>query len=335
MSAANQRLKLLYLARILQEETDEGHGLTCPQLCERLAERGIKVERKTFYRDIQSLIDFGYDIQKIPHNPVEYALVTREFQDQELILMADAVQSSKFLTQRKADTLVAAIEKLGSKHLAASLKKRIHVEGRIKAQNESVFYNIDAIGRAISMRRKVEFKYFQYDANKKRVLRRNGAIYKETPVQLLYTNDCYYLVAWSEQHESFVNYRVDRMLSINVSEEEATRNKSIAAFDATQYQQRSFDMFNGQPTTVTLLAKASAMNAVVDRFGEDVLVTPAEKDIARVHVTIMESPTFYGWLAQFGEDITIEAPQSTRAAYAAHLHSILRSYGSSGESAPA
>ena len=98
MPAENQRLKLLYLARILQEETDEGHGLTCPQLCERLAERGIKVERKTFYRDIQSLIDFGYDIQKIPHNPVEYALVTREFQDQELILMADAVQSSKFLT---------------------------------------------------------------------------------------------------------------------------------------------------------------------------------------------------------------------------------------------
>ena len=132
-----------------------------------------------------------------------------------------------------------------------------------------------------------------------------------------------------------MNYRVDRMLNINVSEEGATRNERIAAFDATQYQQRSFDMFNGQPTTVTLLAKASAMNAVVDRFGEDVLVTPAEEDVARVHVTVMESPTFYGWLAQFGEDITIEAPQSTRAAYAAHLRSILSSYEKPNETTPA
>lgn len=326
MTSADQRLKLLYLLRILKEETDEGHGLTGAQLRERLAEHNIQVERKTFYRDIQSLIDFGCDIQKIPHRPVEYALFTREFQDAELLLMADAVLSSRFLTQRKAESLAASIGKLGSKHVAAGLKKHIHVEGRIKAQNESVFYNIDAISHAIAQKRKVTFHYFHYDQNKNRVLRRNGTRYIETPVQLIYTNDCYYLVAWNEQRCDFVNYRVDRMVDIGLSNERATRNERISTFDVAEYQQRCFDMFNGQPTHITLLAKASAMNAIVDRFGKDVAVTPAGETTARVHVTVMESPTFYGWLVQFGDEIIIESPQSTREAYLSYLRGILGAY---------
>ena len=67
-----------------------------------------------------------------------------------MLLLADAVQSSRFLTERKSNALVKAIGKLSSKYLADDLRRNLHVEGRIRSQNESVFYNIDAIQRAIS-----------------------------------------------------------------------------------------------------------------------------------------------------------------------------------------
>ena len=326
MPKADQKLKLLYLARIFEEETDDNHGLTGPQILARLAEYGMHVERKTLYRDIQCLIDYGYDIQKYQRAPVEYGLASREFQESELYLLADAVQSSRFLTKRKSDALIKSLGKLGRKHVAEDIRKHIHVEGRIKTQNESVYYNLDAIQRAMAAKRKVEFLYFKHDQNKNRILQRNGETYCETPVQLVYMNDCYYLVAWNDKHEGFTNYRVDRMLHIDVSHEKATRNERIAKFDVAQYEQRTFDMFNGEAVNVTLLVKESAMSAVLDRFGKNVATTPVGGDAARIHVTVMQSPTFYGWLATFGNEVTIESPASLKDSYCAYLKSIVASY---------
>ena len=137
----------MYLAKLLESETDDEHGLTGPQIIQRLAELGIAVERKTLYRDLDCLREFGY-IVKYQRSPIEYGLASREFQESELLLLADAVQSSRFLTERKSNALVKAIGKLGSKYLADDLRRNLHVEGRIRSQNESVFYNIDAIGIA-------------------------------------------------------------------------------------------------------------------------------------------------------------------------------------------
>lgn len=326
MTSVDQKLKLLHLARIFEEETDDSHGLTGPQLIERLAQRGVSVERKTLYDDIKCLVAFGYDIQKYQRAPVEYGLAARDFQEGELLLLADAVQSSRFLTQRKSDALVKSIGKLGGRHVAADLKKRVHVEGRIKMQNESVFYNIDAIQRAIAVKRKVEFHYFKHDEFKKRVMQHAGDLYRETPVQLVYMGDCYYLVTWNDRHEGFANYRVDRMLHIEVSEEPATRNERIAEFDVAQYEQRTFGMFNGAAVPVTLLVEAGAMSAVIDRFGKDVASTAAGEGSARVHATVMESPTFFGWLATFGTQVVIEKPQALRDAYHDYLQRIVQVY---------
>lgn len=326
MTVVDQKLKLLHLVQILETETDDEHGLTGPQLIERLAERGVNVERKTLYRDLDCLREFGYDVQKYQRSTVEYGLSSRDFQESELLLLADAVQSSRFLTKRKADALVKSVAKLGSKYMADNLQKRIHVEGRIKAQNESVYYNIDAIQRAMTAKRKVEFQYFKHDEAKKPVLQHGGRTYVETPVQLMYMDDCYYLVVWNDKHGDFANYRVDRMKRIEVSEEDGTRNEHIASFDVAKYQQRVFGMFNGESVAVTLLVKAGAMSSVVDRFGSDVSAVPAGEGLARVSVTVMEAPTFYGWLAQFGTDVVIEKPESLKRSYLAYLSDIARAY---------
>lgn len=326
MANSAQKLKMLHLIQILSHETDDEHGLTVPQLIERLEERGVTVDRKTLYNDLDCLAEFGYDIQSFRRAKLERALASRDFQESELSLLADAVQSSRFLTAKKADELVRKISKLGSKYMAKDLVKKIHVEGRIGTQNESVYYNVDAIQRAIGARKKIEFRYFRFDETKRRVEKTPGRIYVETPVQLLYMSDCYYLVAWNDKHEHFVNYRVDRMKNINVSTEDAARNEEIATFDAERYQQRIFGMYSGDPVSVKLLVKAHAMGPVIDRFGVNVQVSPAGEGIARVSTVVLEAPTFYGWLAQFGDDVIIESPASLRESYAAHLEKTLATY---------
>ena len=326
MATAAQKLKLMHLARILENETDDDHGLTGPQIIERLAALGIAVERKTLYRDLDCLREFGYDIVKYQRSPVEYGLASREFQESELLLLADAVQSSRFLTERKSNSLVKGISKLGSKYLADSLRKNLHVEGRIRSQNESVFYNLDAIQRAISAKKKVRFHYFKYDNQKKREKQHNGDFYTETPLHLVYMDDCYYLVAWSDKHQGTTNYRVDRMMDISVSEEDATRNEKTAEFDPAKYQQRVFGMYSGEAIAVTLLVKAPAISTVLDRFGEEVDAEPAENGAMRVRVKLMEAPTFYGWLATLGTNVIIEQPQSLKDAYRTYLQGIIGQY---------
>lgn len=323
MATSNQKLKLLHLARILHEDTDDQHGLTMPQIVEKLADLGIDAERKALYRDIASLEEFGFCIEKLRTSPVQYALVSRRFEEGELLLLADAIQSSKFLTKTKSEKLTRSIKTLGSKRQAKSLAKHLHVEGRIKMQNESVFYSLDAIQQAIAAKRKVEFQYFKYDCNKNRTVQHDGRIYKETPVQMVYSGDCYYLVTFNDKHSSFVSYRVDRMLQVTVSQESATRNADIATFDMNAYQARLFGMFSGEAVRAQLLVAEDAMGAVIDRFGRDVKSLPTGDGFARVNVTVTESPTFFGWVAQFGTLVKIEQPASLKAAYVKHLQDIL------------
>ena len=172
----------------------------------------------------------------------------------------------------------------------------------------------------------MSFRYFKHDERARRVEQHGGKPYVLTPVQLIYKEDCYYLVVWSDSHAGFANYRVDRMRSIEVSSEDAIRNEEIAAFDAAKYQQRVFGMYSGEPVGVTLLVKTSIMSSMVDKFGADVHAQPAGEGVARVSAVVLEAPTFYGWLAQFGDDVVIESPERLRKSYAAHLEKVLAAY---------
>ena len=264
----------------------------------------------------------------------------------------DAVQSSRFLTQRKSDALVAGVKRLATKRQRKLLDKRVHVEGRIKMQNESVFYSVDRIQEALAGKRKISFTYFKYDAEKRKKLQHDGRRYVETPVQLVYSEGYYYLVAFNEKHDGFANYRVDRMDRIEVLEEPAAKNERIATFDPCELESRAFGMYAGEPVSVELLVAAGAMGAVVDRFGRDVQSVPMTllvdesvmgavidrfgKDVeslpagegwARVYAVVMKSPVLFGWLAQFGDRVHIEKPASLAAEYRDYLAGIVASYG--------
>lgn len=97
-----QKQKLLYLRKILLEKTDENHGLTSSEILAELALYGITAERKSLYDDLQVLEKFGMDICKSKSSTVKYYVASREFELPELKLLVDAIQSSKFITEKRA-----------------------------------------------------------------------------------------------------------------------------------------------------------------------------------------------------------------------------------------
>lgn len=314
-----QKLKLLYLYRMLEQETDTERGLSMTAILQRLADEGIVAERKGIYRDLDVLRSFGLTINTIQRMPVEYTLERTGITLPEMMLLIDAVQSSRFLTERTSKRLVGRILNLASKRERAQLDRAVHVDGRIKSQNESVFHNVDALHEAIRTKRKVQFMYFKYDTNMKRKSQHGGDAYVLTPVQLVFSNGLYYLVTWSDSHQGFACYRVDRMRLLHVTDEPATRNERIANYAYEDFAYQSFGMFDGPVTKVKLRVQSDAMDIIVDRFGSDVPVRPLKDGSADVSVTVRKSAQFFGWVAGMDGAVTISGPKALVAEYRAWL----------------
>ena len=321
-----KKQKILLLARIIVTETDPDHGITMPEIISRLAQQGISAERKSIYRDFDALRAFGLDIRVVRTNPARYYLATRKFSLSEILLMVDAIQSSRFLTSEQSESLVDRLKTLVSPYEARHIEGSIHVEGRVRSESESSFGAIDVIRTALANDRRISFQYLEYDLTRKRRFRKNGKRYVETPVRLVYANNLYYLITYNSKHETFVTYRVDRMANVMVSDVVAEHNERIATYDVEAFEQRSFGMFAGEETTATLLVEKSALDAVIDRFGIDAFCVPVDESHARFSVRVVTSPVFFGWLAQFGTNVIVEAPSSLVEGFRAYLAETIAAY---------
>ena len=222
-SSQNQRMKLLYLMRILMERTDEQNPMTIADMASALAAYGIKAERKSLYSDIDILRQFGMDIEILREKTFGYYIAQRQFELPELKLLVDAVQSSHFISKRKSEELIKKLSTLTSKEQAKLLRRQVYVADRAKTINETVYYSIDQIHYAINEDRKITFKYFDYDVNKKQVFRKQGKLYSATPVTLCWNKDKYYLITYSGYFDNFTHYRVDRMSNVNVLDEKGDK----------------------------------------------------------------------------------------------------------------
>lgn len=320
MAARNQqKLKLIHLLRLLESETDSQWGLTMPQIIEGLAEQGISAERKSIYRDLEALSDAGYEIRKLPTRPVQYALVRNGLDLDDVMLLIDAVQSSPFLTERKSNQLVRSLKGLVSTKEQRRLDKRVHVQGRIRNQSDSVFHNVDIIHEAIKDKHKVEFLYFSYGTDLARHARHEGKRYKLTPIKVVYSEGNYYLVAHEDQTGQIRTYRIDRMELLQTSAERATRDAAIANYGLDDFAYHSFSMFQGEPVIVTLKVQAPLMDAIVDRFGDQMEVVRSTKNAAEIRVPVQVSVQFFGWLAGLDGGVVIKSPQRVARSYKAWL----------------
>ena len=319
--SANQKLKLLYLSKILMEQTDEEHPLTVQELIAQLARYDIQAERKSIYDDLEALSRFGLDVQCRKGRSPGWFIGVREFELPELKLLVDAVQSSRFITRKKSDALIRKLERLASVHQAQQLQRQVFVSGRVKVMNESIYYNVDKIHAAIAAKRAITFQYFDYDMYRHKVFRRGGGLYTVSPYGLIWNSDNYYLVAYDSGNCEMRHYRVDKMVQITVTDRPLEGGEQYPAFDIAAYGQKHFGMYSGEEMTVTLRAKSTMSNVVLDRFGLDVILVPDGSDFFTVSIPLVLSPQFFGWLFALEPDVTLTAPPRAVEAYRQKLRS--------------
>ena len=306
---ANSKLKLYYLAQIMLERTDEDHYITMPEIMAALGEYDITADRKTIYADLRDLEQLGIEVEgETVGNRYHYHVISRTFEVAELKLLVDAIQSSKFITERKTNTLIRKLEKLVSKYDAMKLQRQVYVSGRIKTMNESIYYTIDAIHHAISENKKIKFQYFQWNVKKEMELRHEGAYYHISPWGLSWDDENYYLVGYDSEADIIKHYRVDKMLHIQVSEESREGKEVVKQLDMADYAKKSFGMYGGEEQTVKLLVKNDLAGVMIDRFGKDIMLIPADKEHFTVNVDVQVSGQFLGWIISLGKDVKIVSP---------------------------
>ncbi len=326
--SANQKLKLLYIVKILSEQTDEAHCMSAQSLIEELAKYDIRAERKSIYDDINQLIDFGYDIILVKSRANGgYYLASREFELAELKLLVEVVQSSKFLTLKKSKELIGKIEKLASRTDAKQLQRQVYVANRIKTANESIYYIVDDIHRAIQNNEQISFQYLEWNLEKQLVPRKDGKLYQVSPWALTCKDENYYLIAHDNAEDKIKHFRVDKMGSIRVLTDRKREGGALfERFDIADYANKTFSMFGGREESVTLLFENHLIGVVMDRFGREAAIRRRDETHFSVRVSVALSSQFFGWLTGLGKGACLIGPDEVVHEYRRYLQEIMENY---------
>ena len=307
----NQKFKFTYLMKMMQEKTDDEHSLTMPQIIEELEKYDVTAERKSIYTDFQDMTDkFGVEIIKEQIGRETYYHVgAREFELAEVKLLIDAIQSSKFITQTKSRELITKIKGFVSEHQAKQLQRQVYINDRVKTMNESVYYNVDDIHTAINQNKKIRFKYYKWDINKKLVPRHNGDWFVVSPWALTWDDENYYMVAFDNLDHKIKHYRVDKMMHISIEEEKRDGKEAFKNFDMAEYSKATFGMYQGQKTKVKIRFANYMCGVFIDRFGKDITFRPVDDEHSELHVDVNVSPQFFGWIFSLGKDVKVVGPE--------------------------
>ena len=304
----NQKLKIFYILDYLQRYSHQDHPVRASELIDMLQRNyNIACERKTVYSDIQALQDYGVDIESVPGKNGGYYIASRNFELPELKLLIDAVQSSRFLTEKKSRELIEKLCNQCSVYDARLMRRDMLVSGRVKSMNETIYYNVDAIQDAISMNRAISFRYFDWGIDGKRKYREKN--YYASPYGLCQDNENCYLLAHSPRH-GITSYRVDRMSEITITEDARTPCPELTGKALHEHANQLFQMFAGDSVNVKMRFHKSLANVVIDRFGRDTILIPEGNDYFNFTVSVAVSPMFLSWVIGFGNKAKILYPQS-------------------------
>ncbi len=320
----NQKLKIFYILDYLERNSSAGHPVSAPELIEMLEQQhGIVCNRKTIYADIAALQEYGVDLEGTPGKNGGYYIASRNFELPELKLLIDAVQSSRFLTEKKSRELIEKLCRQCNEHDARLMRRDVTVSGRVKSMNETIYYSVDAIQDAIAQNRQITFRYFDWDIDGKRHYRDKD--YQASPYGLCQDNENCYLLAWSERH-GVTAYRVDRMAGIRLLDQPRTPCPELTGKNFALHAGRLFQMYAGETTDVKLRFHRSLVNVVIDRFGRDIILVPDGDTHFVFTVNVAVSPMFLSWVIGFGSKAKILYPPSVAEACRALCTEALEQY---------
>lgn len=296
---------LLLLQQYLYQQTDEQHPVSVTDILAFWQQHGIQAGRKSVYTDIELLQNAGMDIVCVKSSQNKYFVGQRLFELPELKLLVDAVESSRFITEKKSTALIKKLSHLTSTAQAEQLNRRIYMGGTPKPENESIYYNVDTIHNAVQKKQQITFQYFEYTPKKEKVLKHDGYKYRFSPYAMIWNRDCYYAVGWSEKHGKIAQFRVDRMTAVEPLEHTAVQTPD---FDPAEYVRKVFGMYPDNLCTVELLCDNEVMRSVIDRFGENVQTETVDEQHFRATVEVVPSPPFFSWVFTFSGKIRIVSP---------------------------
>ncbi len=323
---AGQKLKLHYLSRIMLQETDDEHTITMPQIQMHLAAYGITADRKSLYDDLEALQVLGIEIigEKKGRDYV-YHVGKKDFEIAELKLLVDAIQSSKFITEKKSNELIKKLESYASRFEAGQLNRQVVVKGRIKTMNESIYYTVDDIHNAISYNKKIRFEYMHWTTSKK-LEPKKDKIYEVSPWAFSWDDENYYLIAYDKEADMIKHYRVDKIRKVQLLDERREGKELFKDFDLAAYARMSFGMFSGERTRVKIEFAESLVGVMIDRFGKEIKIVPSKKGWYLTDVEVALSDQFYGWIFSLGTDVKLKGPKAAVERYKEEVAAVMKAY---------
>lgn len=301
------------LLKYLYENTDENHAVSTPELVRIFQAEDAHANRKTIKDDIDVLIGEGFDIVTVRSRNNSFFLGSRRFELPEIRLLIDAVSASRFITPEKSAALIGKLTGMVSRMQAEKLRRHMYSADHVKSDNRQIYYIVDAITDAINEGKKIRFQYFDYNGDKEKCLRHDGAEYSVSPYALVCDDSLYYMCGYSDARQMVVSFRVDRMCNTEIKEENAVPLSE--GFSMDDYVRQQFHMFAGDKTEVVLECQDDMMKYIIDQFGEEVETWKVSEDTFRAKVSVADSPTFYGWVFPFEGKIQIAEPEEIREKY--------------------
>lgn len=328
------KVKLLTVLSIFEQKTDENNSMSADRVADEVKTRlNISCSRNGIYDDINALNDYWYasnDPRRIEkhENGKGYYLANRPFSAGDVKLMVDAIESSKYLSEKKTLKLIKTLQRLCPETQVRAMKSQVVVFDRVKNMNEDIHESLGRISAAIAQNQQIRFRYFDYDMNKKRAYRKKGAFYQMSPYELVYTDDNYYLVAYDAEKRKRHTFRIDRMANVAIVLQDR-EDKELFGDDRNEklrLQKSTFSMFDGKIETVSMKFRINMLNAVIDRFGKDVFITPVDKEHFQISVPVAISQQFYGWVFGLGNYVSIIGPEHIKKEMAKKLEDVRKRY---------
>ena len=324
MAVNDQKLRILYLMQIMLSETDEEHILNASDLIRILKQKyDMEADRRTIYSDMDVLDRFGINIVQVKGRTSGYYVADRQFELPELKVLVDAVQSSRFITEKKSRELIGKLSELCSRPQAQQLAKQVAIYNRSKTSNETIYYNVDYIHSAIFHNKKITFQYGEWTPKKEFRPKKDGAFYVVSPWSLNWDEEKYYLIAYDEQADKMKHYRVDKMQKMSILPDDRVGEAAFKDFNPVSFSKKTFGMYGGEDKEVTLICANELAGVVIDRFGQNIFMMPADEDHFKVRVPVTVSRQFYGWMAGIGSKLRITEPEEVKSGYINYLKEIL------------
>ena len=272
----DKKTSTLAILTILKESSDENHIITQPQLLTMLENiYNVKIDRRTLYRNIDSLIDFGYDISKFEDNGRGYYLREREFEASQIFLLCNAIHSSNFIPTNASKEIIDKLLLTQSKYFRTDYKSTVYVDNKNKKENKEFFLSVEIVAEAIKNKKTIEFNYTQYNLDKKLVNRREEP-YKLSPYYLIYVNEKTYLVGKSPNHDDLTHFRIDRMKNVKTTNDRYIKLSKNE--DPYEYAKTKIYMFHGDDERIVIKCDMCILDNVIDIFGKDVTLEASGKD---------------------------------------------------------